>query len=393
MPGSTGPATTTPYASSTPAAARSHRCTIEHTDAGLRDLAAVLAPARRRRGGHRTTRRARRRRPARRRADRGGDQPQPGQEPARPLRLGRQQGRPVRRLRAGRHAAHRPGPAAAAGPRQPRPPSRCAATCRARKDLVAHRVAVANQLRAHLRNVFPGAVGLFADIDSPISLAFLARFDCQDRADWLTPKRLGAWLARWLLRPHRPRRAARPADRRTPRRHRRPRHRRKRTSPAPAGRAAHPGRPDQALSEQIDEQLAAHADAHIFTSLPRSGHRPRRPAARRDRRLPRPLPHPAVPVLRNRASLSPRRSTLNKSALLAAWRGGVVAEVTIWHNRSRQRYKRISASKLCRCGPRLCSRPSASSTRSVDRFRVARRLHDFRARWRQPASLEAVTHD
>jgi transposase len=68
-------------------------------------------------------------------------------------------------------------------------------TCRARKDLVQHRVAVANQLRAHLHNVFPGAVGLFAEIDSPISLAFLARFDNQDRADWLSPKRLAAWLA------------------------------------------------------------------------------------------------------------------------------------------------------------------------------------------------------
>src|SRR6202034_4079821 len=67
--------------------------------------------------------------------------------------------------------------------------------CRARKDLVAHRVGLANQLRAHLRNVFPGAVGLFADIDSPVSLAFLARFDTQDRADWLTPARLGTWLA------------------------------------------------------------------------------------------------------------------------------------------------------------------------------------------------------
>ena len=54
-------------------------------------------------------------------------------------------------------------------------------TCRARKDLVAHRVAVANQLRAHLQLVFPGAVGLFADIDSPISLRFLDRFDCQAR--------------------------------------------------------------------------------------------------------------------------------------------------------------------------------------------------------------------
>ena len=47
---------------------------------------------------------------------------------------------------------------------------------RARRDLVAQRVAAANQLRAHLAIVFPGAVGLFADIDSPISLRFLARF-------------------------------------------------------------------------------------------------------------------------------------------------------------------------------------------------------------------------
>jgi hypothetical protein len=46
------------------------------------------------------------------------------------------------------------------------------ATCRARKDLVAHRVGLANQLRAHLQLAFPGAVGLFAEIDSPISLRF-----------------------------------------------------------------------------------------------------------------------------------------------------------------------------------------------------------------------------
>ena len=38
---------------------------------------------------------------------------------------------------------------------------------------------------------------------------FLARFDTQDRADWLTPKRLGDWLAGWLPRRGRPRRAAR----------------------------------------------------------------------------------------------------------------------------------------------------------------------------------------
>jgi len=68
------------------------------------------------------------------------------------------------------------------------------ATCRARRDLIAHRVAVANQRREHLKRVFPGAIGLFEDLDSAISLNFLTRFDCQDRADWLTPTRLGGWL-------------------------------------------------------------------------------------------------------------------------------------------------------------------------------------------------------
>ena len=65
---------------------------------------------------------------------------------------------------------------------------------RARKDLVEARVAVANQLRAHLRVVFPGAVGLFRDIDSPISLRFLQRFPSAARAAWLSEKRLAAWL-------------------------------------------------------------------------------------------------------------------------------------------------------------------------------------------------------
>lgn len=68
------------------------------------------------------------------------------------------------------------------------------ATCRARKDLVGHRVALANQLRAHLSICFPGAIGLFRDIDSTISLRFLRRFPDQQRADWLSPKRLTAWL-------------------------------------------------------------------------------------------------------------------------------------------------------------------------------------------------------
>ncbi len=69
------------------------------------------------------------------------------------------------------------------------------AVVRARADLVAARVAACNQLRAHLRVVFPAAVGLFADLDTPISLAFLTRFPSAPAAAWLTHRRLGAWLA------------------------------------------------------------------------------------------------------------------------------------------------------------------------------------------------------
>ena len=68
------------------------------------------------------------------------------------------------------------------------------ATCRARKDLVNTRVAVANQLRAHLDSVFPAAAVLFDEVDSPINLSFLTRFTCRGLADWLSPKRLAHWL-------------------------------------------------------------------------------------------------------------------------------------------------------------------------------------------------------
>lgn len=53
---------------------------------------------------------------------------------------------------------------------------------------------MANQLRAHLRTVYLAAVGLFADLDSPISLKFLSRFDSQDHADRLTCRARAAWL-------------------------------------------------------------------------------------------------------------------------------------------------------------------------------------------------------
>src|SRR5438309_155709 len=50
------------------------------------------------------------------------------------------------------------------------------ALVRTRDDLVAQRVALANQLRALLESFWPGAAQIFADIDSPISLAFLHRY-------------------------------------------------------------------------------------------------------------------------------------------------------------------------------------------------------------------------
>ena len=173
-----------------------HRSTVEHSAAGLRELVTVLTRAGVERSGHRAPRRAGRRGAAGRGDHRGGDQPQPAEEPAEPLRLGGQQGRPVRRLRAGRHAAHRPRPAAPAGPRQPchrRAAREPAGPARTSSPIGSR---MANQLRAHLQARLPRCASACSPrLDSPISLAFLTRFDCQDRADWLTPKRLGAWLA------------------------------------------------------------------------------------------------------------------------------------------------------------------------------------------------------
>ena len=143
---------------------------------------------------------------------------------------------------------------------------------RARKDLVETKVATANRLRAHLRVAFPGAVGLFADIDSPISLRFLERFPSAGRAAWLSEKRFGAWL-----------RTNGYCGRKSPAelyRH---------LVEAPAGAASDDGDVRgavvlafvevlKALRTQIDEltarmaeQLDVHPDAVIFTSLPRVG--------------------------------------------------------------------------------------------------------------------------
>jgi len=70
------------------------------------------------------------------------------------------------------------------------------ATVRTRDDLVAERVAVANQLRALLDSFWPGAVAIFRDIDSPIALDFLESYPTPARAKSLGPKRMARFLAR-----------------------------------------------------------------------------------------------------------------------------------------------------------------------------------------------------
>jgi transposase len=70
------------------------------------------------------------------------------------------------------------------------------ALTRAREDLVEHRVAIANELRAQLECFWPGAAAIFADIDSPIALAFLRRYPSPADARGLGEQRLERFLAR-----------------------------------------------------------------------------------------------------------------------------------------------------------------------------------------------------
>jgi transposase len=70
------------------------------------------------------------------------------------------------------------------------------ALTRAREDLVEHRVALANTLRAQLECFWPGAARIFADVDSPIALAFLKRYPSPADAHGLGEQRLTRFLAR-----------------------------------------------------------------------------------------------------------------------------------------------------------------------------------------------------
>ncbi len=69
------------------------------------------------------------------------------------------------------------------------------ALVRTRDDFVEQRVALANQLRALLESFWPGAAAIFADVDSPIALAFLDRYPTPQTAERLGEKRLAQFLA------------------------------------------------------------------------------------------------------------------------------------------------------------------------------------------------------
>ena len=55
------------------------------------------------------------------------------------------------------------------------------ALVRGRDDLVAERVCLANRLRSLLEGFWPGAAVVFADINSPIALAFVQRYPTRSR--------------------------------------------------------------------------------------------------------------------------------------------------------------------------------------------------------------------
>lgn len=147
------------------------------------------------------------------------------------------------------------------------------ALVRTRDDLVAQRVALANQLRALLESFWPGAAQIFADVDSPIALAFLARYPTPPSAQRLGEKRLAAFLAQHHYC------GRRPVLDLLARLHQAP--------TAPCGEAECEAKGElvralvavleplvqqlQHLSSAIEHAIAAHGDGPILMSFPRAG--------------------------------------------------------------------------------------------------------------------------
>ena len=148
------------------------------------------------------------------------------------------------------------------------------ALSRTRKQLVEARVGLVNQLQAQLERVFPGAIGLFARLDSDVAIAFLRRYPTQHAASKLTQARFAAFLRRIAYC------GRKPVQELYTRVHQAP--------TAGLNTAQAQGRAacvlallraiesvrheERELEAEIIEHLDTHADAHIFTSLPKAGH-------------------------------------------------------------------------------------------------------------------------
>lgn len=147
------------------------------------------------------------------------------------------------------------------------------ALTRTRKDLIEARVALMNQLRAQLELCFPGAVGLFYELDSPMSIAFLRRYPTAFKAARLTEARLAAFLRRIGYCGRRPIGELLARVKQAPDAGITEFEAEARASCVLAlldaieklnGRA-------RELQGDIVERLEFHRDAHVFTSLPKAG--------------------------------------------------------------------------------------------------------------------------
>jgi transposase len=146
------------------------------------------------------------------------------------------------------------------------------ALVRARQDLVEVRVGLVNQLRHTLELAFPGAIGLFCALHSPIARAFLRRFPTAAEAAVLDEKTMTGWLAGEGYPGRTP--AGVFIDR-------------LRSAPAGLTGAEATARRHVTLAlltsvdaiesqvaeltRRIEQALGRHPDAPIFTSLPRAG--------------------------------------------------------------------------------------------------------------------------
>ena len=142
-----------------------------------------------------------------------------------------------------------------------------------RDDLVEMRVASINQLSALLEAHWPGAKAIFADVESPVSLAFLTRYPTPDAARHLGEKRIAAFCTAQGYSGKRPaavllaRLRSAPAG----------------TTGAALTRALRDAvlalvavltaqnAAIKSLSRSAAAHLSEHPDGAVFTSLPRSG--------------------------------------------------------------------------------------------------------------------------